>query len=188
MNAMALKEIILHPDPRLKKVAEPVSDVTTEMRKLADDMLQTMYEAPGIGLAAPQVGVLKRLGRHLNDNGVIFVEVPMEVWGLNFLQRDPVTHVNFFTPGSLAHALGKAGLLPSSSRLTGYLHPNGQTYLACVALASKAAQVPERDWGGVREAEAFLNPGLVEKLIRFKAAPTLLKDAVLYKLRRWRAA
>lgn len=61
MNAMALKEIILHPDPRLKKAADPVSDITTEMRRLADDMLQTMYEAPGIGLAAPQVGVLKRL-------------------------------------------------------------------------------------------------------------------------------
>ena len=58
---MALKEIILHPDPRLKKVAEPVADVSSELRALADDMLQTMYEAPGIGLAAPQIGVLKRL-------------------------------------------------------------------------------------------------------------------------------
>ncbi len=61
MTFMALKEILIHPDPRLKKVADPVEDITPELRKLADDMLQTMYEAPGIGLAAPQVGVLQRL-------------------------------------------------------------------------------------------------------------------------------
>ena len=55
------RTIILHPDPRLKKPSEPISDVNDELRTLADDMLQTMYEAPGIGLAAPQVGVLQRL-------------------------------------------------------------------------------------------------------------------------------
>ncbi|KEO52231.1 peptide deformylase [Thioclava indica] len=58
---MTLKQILIHPDPRLKKVCNPVAEVTDEIRKLADDMLATMYEAPGIGLAAPQVGVMKRL-------------------------------------------------------------------------------------------------------------------------------
>lgn len=58
---MSLKDILIHPDPRLKKVASPVTEVTAEMRALADDMLETMYDAPGIGLAAPQVGVLSRL-------------------------------------------------------------------------------------------------------------------------------
>ena len=52
---------MLHPDSRLKKVAERVSYVSRDLRVLADDMLQTMYDAPGIGLAAPQVGVMKRL-------------------------------------------------------------------------------------------------------------------------------
>ena len=55
------RPILLHPDPRLKKLAAPVADVTDALRKLADDMLETMYDAPGIGLAAPQVGVLDRL-------------------------------------------------------------------------------------------------------------------------------
>ncbi|MGJ8615237.1 MAG: peptide deformylase [Sulfitobacter sp.] len=55
------RNILLHPDPRLKKACAPVSDLTDELRTLADDMLTTMYEAPGIGLAAPQVGVLDRL-------------------------------------------------------------------------------------------------------------------------------
>ena len=56
-----LKPILIHPDPRLKKSAAPVADMSDELRRLADDMLQTMYDAPGIGLAAPQIGVLNRL-------------------------------------------------------------------------------------------------------------------------------
>ncbi|SFQ49715.1 peptide deformylase [Roseivivax halotolerans] len=58
---MAKRPIILHPDPRLKKVCDPVSDLSDDLRRLADDMLETMYDAPGIGLAAPQVGVMSRL-------------------------------------------------------------------------------------------------------------------------------
>lgn len=55
------RSIIIHPDPRLKKLCAPVPDLSDELRTLADDMLETMYDAPGIGLAAPQVGVLQRL-------------------------------------------------------------------------------------------------------------------------------
>ena len=55
------RTILIHPDPRLKKVAAPVDDLSDELRTLADDMLETMYDAPGIGLAAPQVGIGKRL-------------------------------------------------------------------------------------------------------------------------------
>jgi peptide deformylase len=58
---MAVLPIIVAPDPRLKRIAEPVRQVDAEMRRLMDDMLETMYKAPGIGLAAPQVGVLKRV-------------------------------------------------------------------------------------------------------------------------------
>ena len=58
---MALLPIITAPDPRLKKKCEPVEQVDEEIRTLMDDMLETMYAAPGIGLAAPQVGVTKRV-------------------------------------------------------------------------------------------------------------------------------
>jgi peptide deformylase len=58
---MAILPIITAPDPRLTKVAKPVEKVDASLRKLMDDMLETMYQAPGIGLAAPQVGVLKRV-------------------------------------------------------------------------------------------------------------------------------
>ena len=55
------RPIILHPDPRLKTLCAPVADLSDDLRRLADDMLETMYDAPGIGLAAPQVGEKMRL-------------------------------------------------------------------------------------------------------------------------------
>lgn len=55
------RQILIHPDPRLKKLCAPVPDLSDDLRTLANDMLETMYDAPGIGLAAPQVGVLDRL-------------------------------------------------------------------------------------------------------------------------------
>ncbi|MBK8994295.1 MAG: peptide deformylase [Myxococcales bacterium] len=54
---MALREILEYPDPRLREVAKPVTRVDDEIRKLVDDMAETMYDAPGVGLAAPQIGV-----------------------------------------------------------------------------------------------------------------------------------
>ena len=61
MNHMTIRDILIHPDPRLKAKTEPVSDFDAGLKKLADDMLETMYAAPGIGLAAPQIGVMKQL-------------------------------------------------------------------------------------------------------------------------------
>ena len=58
---MAIREILVVPDPVLKLVSEPVEKVDDELRALMDDMLDTMYEAPGIGLAAIQIGVPKRV-------------------------------------------------------------------------------------------------------------------------------
>ncbi|APF38645.1 peptide deformylase [Chelatococcus daeguensis] len=58
---MTIRRIIVIPDPRLKQPSAPVEAVTDEIRQLADDMLETMYDAPGIGLAAVQIGVMKRI-------------------------------------------------------------------------------------------------------------------------------
>lgn len=58
---MAILPILVAPDPRLKVKAKAVDKVDDEIRKLMDDMLETMYKAPGIGLAAPQVGIAKRV-------------------------------------------------------------------------------------------------------------------------------
>jgi peptide deformylase len=58
---MALREILVVPDPVLKQVSAPAAAVDDELRALMDDMLETMYAAPGIGLAAIQIGVAKRV-------------------------------------------------------------------------------------------------------------------------------
>lgn len=58
---MSLLPILRWPDPRLSQVAEPVGGIDDDVHRLAEDMLETMYDAPGRGLAAPQVGVMRRL-------------------------------------------------------------------------------------------------------------------------------
>jgi peptide deformylase len=60
-KTMAILNIIVAPDPRLKLKAEPVDGVDSDVRKLMDDMLETMHSAPGIGLASVQVGDLRRV-------------------------------------------------------------------------------------------------------------------------------
>jgi peptide deformylase len=58
---MTIKPLVILPDAKLRLVSEPVKEITDEIRKLADDMLETMYDAPGVGLAAIQIGVPLRI-------------------------------------------------------------------------------------------------------------------------------
>ncbi|MDB9752464.1 peptide deformylase, partial [Pelagibacteraceae bacterium] len=58
---MAIKKILIEPDPFLRQISKKVNKVDNQIRQLMNDMLDTMYEAPGIGLAAIQIGVPKRV-------------------------------------------------------------------------------------------------------------------------------
>ena len=58
---MTIKPLIILPDPLLRQVSKPIEQVDSDVLKLADDMLETMYDAPGIGLAATQVDIHKQL-------------------------------------------------------------------------------------------------------------------------------
>ncbi|HZG54970.1 peptide deformylase [Paenibacillus sp.] len=58
---MAIRIIVKHPDPVLRETAKPVPSVTPNIQKLLTDMAETMYDAPGVGLAAPQIGISKRV-------------------------------------------------------------------------------------------------------------------------------
>jgi peptide deformylase len=60
-NAMTIKPLIILPDPVLRQVSKPIERVDADLQRLVDDMLETMYDAPGIGLAAIQVGVARRM-------------------------------------------------------------------------------------------------------------------------------
>jgi peptide deformylase len=82
---MALLPILTAPDPRLKQKAARVEAVDDIVRRLMDDMLETMYQAPGIGLAAPQVGVSRRIivmdiGKTEEDRQPIRMANPEIVW------------------------------------------------------------------------------------------------------------
>ncbi len=58
---MSIRPLIIIPDTKLRLISEPVKEITSEVRRLADDMLETMYDAPGVGLAAIQIGVQIRM-------------------------------------------------------------------------------------------------------------------------------
>ena len=58
---MTIKPIIIHPDPRLKKKCDLIACFNARLKDLSDDMFETMYNAPGIGLAAPQIGVMSKI-------------------------------------------------------------------------------------------------------------------------------
>ncbi len=58
---MALREILEFPDPRLREIGQPVRVFDADLRQLVEDMAETMYDAPGVGLAAPQIGVTQRI-------------------------------------------------------------------------------------------------------------------------------
>ena len=58
---MTIRPLVILPDSKLRLISEPVKEVTNEIRRLADDMLETMYDAPGVGLAAIQIGVPVRM-------------------------------------------------------------------------------------------------------------------------------
>ncbi|MFH5183039.1 peptide deformylase [Paenibacillus sp. TAB 01] len=58
---MAIKMIVKDPDPVLREVCKPVTKITPNIHKLLNDMVDTMYDAEGVGLAAPQIGILKRV-------------------------------------------------------------------------------------------------------------------------------
>ena len=82
---MSLRDIIKLPDPVLRQVSKPLARVDGEALKLWDDMLETMYEAPGIGIAAVQIGVPRRmlvidLAKEGEDKAPLFVANPEIVW------------------------------------------------------------------------------------------------------------
>jgi peptide deformylase len=58
---MSIRPLVILPDSKLRLISEPIKEVTNEIRRLADDMLETMYDAPGVGLAAIQIGVPVRM-------------------------------------------------------------------------------------------------------------------------------
>ncbi|HLN61248.1 MAG TPA: peptide deformylase [Symbiobacteriaceae bacterium] len=88
---MAILEIVKDPAPVLRKKAKPVTKVNASIRQLLDDMAETMYKAPGVGLAAPQVGVSKR---------IIVIDPHDETTGLLQLINPEIVHQEGWVQGT----------------------------------------------------------------------------------------
>lgn len=135
---MALLPILTAPDPRLKKKSQPVKAVDAEIRRLMDDMLETMKAAPGIGLAAPQVGVLKR---------VIVLEIEREgaSTGPLFLANPEIVDVSdedaTYNEGCLSVPEHYADVVRPARVTVRYLdRDNVQQEMACEGLLSTCIQ------------------------------------------------
>lgn len=106
--------------------------------------------------------VLEKLREHLDGDGVIYVEVPFEVWGKPPLQEEPVTHLNFFTPSSLRFLMEASGLEVIACRLSTSLHPTNRRFGAIRVVARRFTggelkpKAPD-----LREAEVFLSPNWI---------------------------
>ncbi len=117
---MALLNILKFPDPRLRKVAQPIEFVDDSIEELAEDMLETMYAAPGIGLAATQVNVQKRLVvmdiSEEKDTPLVFINPEIEIVGDSFeeMEEGCLSVPGFFEPVNrpdhvIIRALNKSG-------------------------------------------------------------------------------
>ncbi|ADM09079.1 peptide deformylase [Parvularcula bermudensis HTCC2503] len=96
---MTIRPIVTAPDPRLREISTPVDGVDDELRALMDDMLETMYAAPGIGLAAIQIGVPKRvIVMDLAGEG----EPPAPRYFVNPVIRNPATDLAPYQEGCLS--------------------------------------------------------------------------------------
>ena len=138
MVPMALLPILTAPDPRLKKKSQPVKAVDAEIRQLMDDMLETMKDAPGIGLAAPQVGALKR---------VIVLEIEREdtVVGPLFMANPEIIDVSdedaTYNEGCLSVPEHYADVVRPARVTVRYLdRDNEQRELACDGLLATCVQ------------------------------------------------
>ncbi len=138
MVAMALLPILTAPDPRLKKKSQPVKAVDGEIRQLMDDMLETMKAAPGIGLAAPQVGVLRR---------VIVLEIEREGTSVGplFMANPEIIDVSdedaTYNEGCLSVPEHYADVVRPARVTVRYLdRENAQQELACEGLLATCVQ------------------------------------------------
>lgn len=149
-----------HPLPTVTKIGNTLGDLEPQRKFhaiIANHVIEHVAE-PG--------KVLANLAKHLHLGGVLFVEVPMEIWRKAPLQSEPVTHINFFVPGSMRRALEEAGLLVRYCELTTYLHPTGRLLPAVRAVAIKAPSPPSPKSSGWKEVESFLNPRFPTRLHR----------------------
>lgn len=146
--------------PGVRKVGDTIDAVTPS------DRYDCIICSHVIEHVANPLQILRDLRSRLASAGVLYVEVPMEIWGKPPLQSEPVTHINFFTQTSLQYLMLQAGLSKCVTRLSTYLHPDGRNFLAVRALGEMSDTEIQSPRPNCRETVRFLRPGLLEKIYR----------------------
>lgn len=122
--------------------------------------------------------VVKALVACLRPGGILYAEVPMEIWKHPPTPKEPITHVNYFTPAALSFLLRRAGLDVSSARLISYAYGSGSPGLAVECIGAKRPRV-RSDPSGSEETERFLQPDLALALQRAWLIPGTVVRNVL---------
>ncbi len=153
-----LVDFVDTPREGVRKVGDTLEDLPADSRYdciVASHVFEHLTEPREI---------LEKLSGHLQPDGVLYVEVPFEVWGKPPLLEEPVTHLNFFTPSSLRFLLEVSGFEVVACRLSTSLHPTNRRFGAIRAVARRPSgglvipQVPD-----LQEAEQFLSPDLLRR-------------------------
>ncbi len=137
---------------------------------------------------ADPFGIVVQLQHRLADEGVLYVEVPMEIWGAAPLQSEPVTHINFFTVASLQYLLERAGFCMLKCDMVATLHQSGNKPTAVRALAVKAAGsnvTGTTCTGSAAATERLLSPDWRMYLRMLSIHPEWLWPAIRNRLQRW---
>jgi SAM-dependent methyltransferase len=135
---------------------------------------------------ADPFGVLESLCERLTDGGVIYIEVPMEIWRKPPLHDEPVTHVNFFTVESLRYLMARAGLTRLNVSLEGYRHPLGHNTVVVSGIGSRIDGrrdeiSPQEFAAATRE---LLDPGLTSRVRRALTNPSGIPAALWQRIAR----
>lgn len=136
---------------------------------------------------ATPLEVIKQLRDHLTLNGTIFIEVPMDMlWQLP-LQKEPVTHINFFTPHCLFNLLTLAGLKVKDCRLDSCFHPSGKKNYGIRAVAHKVKHLDGNVMKSLKDVDVngYLQPNLLNRIRHICINPSSIQRISLRNIRRF---
>lgn len=170
-----------HPVPGVVKKGDTLRDLANDQR------YDWIVASHVIEHVADPLGELRALRGHLLQDGILFVEVPFEIWGRPPLPEEPVTHINFFTRSSLQFALAVAGLEVLECRLAASLHPTNTRFASIQAVARRSRHAVKPVPPGTREAELFLSNDPIRKIRCVLQCPGVIAGALGRRMKQlWR--
>lgn len=164
------------------KLGDTVNDLKNE------DAFDLIYCSHLLEHLADPLDALKKFLKHLNPDGYLFVEVPMEIIGRLPLQKEPVTHINFFSPNSLANLLAQSGFHLIDCRLDSCLHSSGNRNFGIRAIGQKCEDVindMKRNEFKKPDALDYIKPDFLSAVKLIMINPGILKRFFLYKIRQY---